>query len=263
MTIYIIINPDQSHPFAKNIKEELEKSHSTGKVLIMTAEQQLKKFLLQKRTPLFSSKYEIHQVMYYQKLRKLFYSSLQYTPSLRWDISKIQDFLSETSCCNFTPLPVSQASALERSDQNIVKGRQLEASLTSTTVPQNDGTNSCAFLSIGIIDKMYEFSSFQKDTVISEITNVIINFPIKFNPYRDTYQFADVYEAYTILFKNHLLSHEMEFSEKLVDNNKLYSFEIQNELERELLKMKCSTVSSSKENHSIFHVPCWCLYFYC
>ena len=45
----------------------------------------------------------------------------------------------------------------------------------------------------------------------------------------------------------------MEFSEKLVDNNKLYSFEIQNELERELLKMKCSTVSSSKACFSIFH----------
>ena len=132
--------------------------------------------------------------MYYQK----FYSSLQYTASLRWDISKIQDFMSETNCCNFTPLPVSQASTSERSDQNIVKGRQLEASLTSKTVPQNDGTNSSAFL----IDKMYEFSSFQKDTVISEITNVIINLLIKFNPYRDTYQFADVYEAYTILFNN-------------------------------------------------------------
>ena len=132
--------------------------------------------------------------MYYQK----FYSSLQYTASLRWDISKIQDFMSETNCCNFTPLPVSQASTSERSDQNIVKGRQLEASLTSKTVPQNDGTNSSAFL----IDKMYEFSSFQKVTVISEITNVIINLLIKFNPYRDTYQFADVYEAYTILFNN-------------------------------------------------------------
>ena len=132
--------------------------------------------------------------MYYQK----FYSSLQYTASLRWDISKIQDFMSETNCCNFTPLPVSQASTSERSDQNIVKGRQLEASLTSKTVPQNDGTNTSAFL----IDKMYEFSSFQKDTVISEITNVIINLLIKFNPYRDTYQFADVYEAYTILFNN-------------------------------------------------------------
>ena len=45
----------------------------------------------------------------------------------------------------------------------------------------------------------------------------------------------------------------MEFSEKLVDNNKLYSFEIQNELKRELLKMKCSTVSSSKACFSIFH----------
>ena len=184
MTIYIIINPDQSHPFAKNIKEELEKSHSTGKVLTMIAEQQLKKILLQKGTPLFSSKYEIRHAMYYQKLRKLFHCSLQYTPSLR-DITRIHDFMSETSCCNFTPLPVSQASALERSDQNIVKGRQVEASLTSTTVPQNDGTNSCAFLSTGIIDKLYEFSSFQQDTVISEITNVIINFPIKFNPYRD------------------------------------------------------------------------------
>ena len=142
---------------------------------------------------------------------------------------------------------MSQASALEKSEQHIVKGRQLEASLTSTTVPQKDGTNPCAFLSIGIIDKMYEFSSFQKDAVISEITNVILNFPIKFNPYKNTYQFADVYQAYTILFKNQLLNREMEFSEKLADDNKLYSFEIQNELEQELLNMK------SKACFNIFH----------
>ena len=43
MTIYIIISPDQLYPFAQDIKEELEKSHSTGKVLILQAEQQLKK----------------------------------------------------------------------------------------------------------------------------------------------------------------------------------------------------------------------------
>ena len=101
---------------------------------------------------------------------------------------------------------------------------------------------------------MYEFSSFQKDAVISEVTNAILNIPIKFNPYRNTYQFADVYEAYTLLLKNHLLSHEMKLSEILVDNNQLYSFELQNKLERELLKMKCSTVSSSKACFSIFHV---------
>ena len=101
---------------------------------------------------------------------------------------------------------------------------------------------------------MYEFSSFQKDAVISEVTNVILNIPIKFNPYRNTYQFADVHEAYTLLLKNHLLSHEMKLSEILVDNNQLYSFELQNKLERELLKMKCSTVSSSKACFSIFHV---------
>ena len=45
----------------------------------------------------------------------------------------------------------------------------------------------------------------------------------------------------------------MEFSKELVDNNKLYSFEIQNELVRELLQMKCSNVSSSKASFSIFY----------
>ena len=70
--IITVINPDQLYPFAQDIKEELEKSHSTGKVLILTVEQQLKKFPLQKRTPLFSSKYEIYHAIYYQKLRKLF-----------------------------------------------------------------------------------------------------------------------------------------------------------------------------------------------
>ena len=32
----------------------------------------------------------------------------------------------------------------------------------STTIAQNYGTNSRAFLSIEIINKMYEFSSFQR-----------------------------------------------------------------------------------------------------
>ena len=109
---------------------------------------------------------------------------------------------------------------------------------------------------------MYEFSSFQKDAVISEVTNAILNIPIKFNPYRNTYQFADVYEAYTILLKNNLLSHEMEFSEKLVDNNKLYSFEIQSELEWELHKMKSSTISPRIRRALLFSMLA--LYFhYC
>ena len=56
MTTYVIINPDQVYPFAQDIKEGLEKSDSTGKVLILTAVQQLKKFPLQKRTSLFSPK---------------------------------------------------------------------------------------------------------------------------------------------------------------------------------------------------------------
>ena len=63
MTIYIIISPDQLYPFAQDIKEELEKSHSTGKVLILQAEQQLKKNFFCKKEHLYS-----HLSMKYTRL---------------------------------------------------------------------------------------------------------------------------------------------------------------------------------------------------
>ena len=45
----------------------------------------------------------------------------------------------------------------------------------------------------------------------------------------------------------------MGFSEKLVDNSKLYSFEIQNELQRDFHMMKSSTISLSNMCFSISH----------
>ena len=51
----------------------------------------------------------------------------------------------------------------------------------------------------------------------------------------------------------------MEFSEELVDNNKFYSFERQNKLERELHEMESSTASSSKACFSIFHAGLYIL----
>ena len=42
MTLFLVNNPDQTHPFELNINES--KKNSTGKVFVTSAEQQLKGF---------------------------------------------------------------------------------------------------------------------------------------------------------------------------------------------------------------------------
>ena len=53
--------------------------------------------------------------------------------------------------------------------------------------------------------------------------SIIINFPEKFNIYRDKNMLADVYKAYNILLKNELLDFSFKFLENLVDNYPIHS----------------------------------------
>ena len=57
--------------------------------------------------------------------------------------------------------------------------------------------------------------------------SVIIDFPKKFNIYRDKNLLAQVDEAYNILSKNDLLDFSFEFFENLVDNDPIYSIQFQ------------------------------------
>ena len=56
MTLFFVINPDQTRPFELNISEN--KKNSTNKVFVTSAEQQLKGFFSCKEFPLFSPSYE-------------------------------------------------------------------------------------------------------------------------------------------------------------------------------------------------------------
>ena len=156
MTIFTCINPDQSYPFLFEIESSLRESGkqpvSIEKILIEN-QRQLK-------TPSSSSKYLCMQSCYYQSLRRLFYENLKHNPSERCMANGLLFWKKEKGDLRTIPLEVSQASALEASHLRvIVEAASNTEMLTSTIVPENDGTNSCAFLSLGIIDSLLNWSS--------------------------------------------------------------------------------------------------------
>lgn len=119
---------------------------------------------------------------------------------------------------------VSLASALEESDRSIAENK---CCISKYKAPLNDGTYSWAFLSIGIADKCTKFSVFDVDKVSKKTTEVMVEFPVRFKPYRDVSKYFDIYEAYTILNDNKLFEHHFNFWEMVVDYLDLYSCDAQ------------------------------------
>ena len=115
---------------------------------------------------------------------------------------------------------MSQAAALEFNDRKIVEANIDPKILPVTSVPHNDGTKACVFLSLGIVNQLTKNKS---EDYKSLAESIIIDFPKKFNIYRDKNMLADVYEAYSILSKSELLDFSFEFLENLVDNDPIYS----------------------------------------
>ena len=111
-------------------------------------------------------------------------------------------------------------------------------------MPETDGTNSCAYLSLGIINQLLKKNS---ENYKYEIEDIITNFPNKFNCYRDITKLADIYEAYDVLSKNKLLDFEFDFNEKMVDSDSLYSVEFQ----RKFLGALTNLVDISKSRESL------------
>jgi hypothetical protein len=144
-------------------------------------------------------------------LLHLFHQNLKYDPTNRIDSQNLLEKLSseEQNKIEFHTLEVSQATALEKSDKEIAEG-SANVSLHHTQVPKNDGTNACAFLSLGIIDSLVNEENVASiEEIISITESMISEFPTKFNEHRDVSKMVDIYEAYDILEKQDLLMHSL------------------------------------------------------
>ena len=91
---------------------------------------------------------------------------MEYEPERRCTVCQILSMLQFNEEIVYEPLEVSQATALEQNDLEIVISGET---VTSTNIPEADGTNACAYLTLSIIDAVQELKS--------SVTLTIIDFP--------------------------------------------------------------------------------------
>jgi hypothetical protein len=128
------------------------------------------------------------------------------------------------------PLSISQSTVLEQCDARLAANLQGNMHLSTsqpTLLPPNDATNCCAFLALGICDRLLHGTDLcqqaEWERVCGIVEDVISNLPSNVNKHRDIGQFYDVAEALTILSTNDLLFEEYELSEECVSANKVFS----------------------------------------
>ena len=144
MTIFVILNSDQEHPFFLDFQNDREKGVSDS------ASNLLKKYLKRKCFPTFSPSYLMQQSCYYQRLRSVFYELLNYEPNDRGTASEVVQLLEPTKLISCFPLSVSQVTAVEKHDEKLIE--EHFGFYSGNGFPNNDETNSCSYLSLGIID---------------------------------------------------------------------------------------------------------------
>ena len=176
MTFFVNLNPDQKNPF----QYDLEKKRACDACLNVS--DALLYFLRKKTVPSFSQQYEEIQASCYSKLRYAFFKYLEFNASERATVNEVMENLTEDSDVAITSLAVSQATALEFNDRKIVEANIDPEILQVTSIPDNDGTNACAFLSLGIVNQLIKNKS---EDYKSLAESIIIDFQKKFNIYRE------------------------------------------------------------------------------
>ena len=240
MTFFVVLNPDQKYPFEILLKNNPHQN----------IEHAFKSHLARRRPPPASDHLKVTQALYYQNLRYTFYENLKFNPSHRCRIDDLAQQLNVNDKINsYYPLKCSQATALESSDIVLIE----EDIISNTFHPDNDGTNACAFLTLRIIDTLIEMSEVDADYLVDHISAVIAKFPESINTLRDVTAMADIYEAYALLSDNKLLDHNLLFNERIVDNQTLFSYELQLGLSKELETLRKEAVLCQRYAFCIFH----------
>ena len=216
MVIFTLLNPSLKSPYILEMRAEGVRT-----------QEQLKKFITEllrnEKLPQHDEKYDIDRATVWFALEEVFRGCLNFNREKRLSLQEAAQILARrhdrfSMDFQVINLRVSQATALEQFDQKVAVEFQEQAkSLQSNVMPINDGTNACAFLSIGvaesIIQKLEGEVFFEK--LPAAVESIIWSLPEKINEHRDMGNNYDVLEAYEILRRRELIKSPLEFSEEL------------------------------------------------
>ena len=123
-------------------------------------------------------------------------------------------------------MSVSQATAVEKHNEKLLE----ENFYNDNDLPNNDGTNTCSYLSLGVMDHFISdsYRKLEERKFVKDFQNIIEEFPKKFNPFRNVKSMPDVYITYNLLSNNNLLKNIFEFIECFVYNYAIYSYKLTN-----------------------------------
>lgn len=240
MVIFMLLNPDLEFPYQYELDQLPQKTFECLKGDIA---RRFKQCLL----PTWSSKHSKLQATAWWELEAIFYESTRFGPKDRPSAGQVVQLFQNVNTrppCRDIPLSASQSTAIECNDKLVAIG----ATPLNENIP-NDATNSCAFLSVLITELFIvercnvksAAEAKQWNVLSSEIDNIILAMPSRFNPFREIKRMYDVSEAYTILRKAKIVSQEFEFHEELITSHGVFS----RDGREALLKATCALSTAS------------------
>ena len=173
-----------------------------------------------------SAKYMAQQACYIQSLRYIFRQVFR-------QASQILSVLQLNEKLVYKSPEISQATALEENDLEI-------ETVTSTKIPEADGTIVYAYLTLGVIDALSLQQENNAQELKPSVTSTIISFPKFFHKYRTTTCMVNVYKPYELLLR-----------ENFTDNEKVFSNEIQMKLSKELSSLSATAVENKIRHFAI------------
>ena len=218
LVMHAMLNPNLGNPYRNELTQ-------TGVVDPQVA---LRNIMKRRQLPQHGSKYEHLRVTAWWQLEDIFLSCANFHPMSRPSTAQLLCLIRENfeGYFNHIPLSVSQSTVLEKYDTHVAAGlsQSIEQPITLT---ENDATNSCAFLSLGICDRLLHDEEFLQQSTLVKIRDiaedVICNLPSNVNKHRNVGRFYDVAEAYSILSDNGMLSEKYEIFESCVSANTVFS----------------------------------------
>ena len=126
--------------------------------------------------PMFDCEYDAVRSAMWENIADVFKECIKKDPLSQISLQSAISMLNEVDTSSSHPFSVHQGTAFEKAQEFFLDEAQVE----SFKRPENDGTNSCAFLSLKIAERI-ALSGNKENLQHEEIEAIIANFPKKVN----------------------------------------------------------------------------------